>query len=622
MAERLVECVPNFSEGRDMAVIQEITAAIGRVSGVRLLDVDPGPDTNRTVVTFAGTPEGVKEVAFRAIQRASELIDMSKHAGAHPRMGATDVCPFVPVCGVTMEECVALSIEVARRVGEELAIPVYLYEHSARSPERRSLAAIRHGEYEALPQKLTRPEWKPDFGPARFNARAGATAIGARDFLIAYNINLNTREVKLATDIAFELREKGRSARRGHNGPLYLSGTEILKYREGCYPCGEGDFEGKTIRETIAHCREAHHYDLDEVLRLHDLDPAHPEGESLKKPGRFPHCKAIGWVVGKYDRAQISINLTNYGVTSMHDVLEEARRLAAERGLVVTGSEIVGLVPHPAILDTGKYYLRKQGRSAGVPAQDVLETAIQSLGLRDVADFAPKDRVLGLPKRPEGALAEMKVSGFADEVSRESPAPGGGSVAALAGALGAALASMVSNLTTGKLGADESTATLNQAAEDCQEIKDALLDAIDADADAFASFMKARRLPAGSEAEVKDREEAMRGALRQSVEVPLQTARLSLRVLEIARTVARQGNPNSISDVGVGAQVAFAGVMGGVYNVLINLKDIKDKRDQKDNLVKEEAGFADGARQECREIEKKARAALGIVSDMVEERLK
>ncbi|KPK92888.1 formiminotransferase-cyclodeaminase, partial [bacterium SM23_31] len=345
MSEKLVECVPNFSEGRNKDIIKQITDMIEAVDGVSLLDVDPGPDMNRTVVTFIGTPEGVKEAAFQAIKKASELIDMSTHHGSHPRMGATDVCPFVPVTGVTTDECIEFSKEVARRVGGELGIPVYLYEKSAQKPERENLAVIRQGEYEALPEKLKKPEWKPDFGPAEFNAKAGATVIGVREFLIAYNINLNTREFRYATDIAFELREKGRSVRRSNSDDtFYFKNTDILKYEAGSYPCGNCDFIGKTINETIGHCKKEHGYDLVELLKSHDIDPrVLKEGESVKRPGKFKYCKAIGWMVKEYDRAQISINLTNYKETSMHDVLEEARRLAAERGVVVTGSEIVGM---------------------------------------------------------------------------------------------------------------------------------------------------------------------------------------------------------------------------------------------------------------------------------------
>ena len=451
MSDKLIECVPNFSEGQRPEIIKLITDEIEKVEGARLLDVDPGYDMNRTVVTFIGTPEAVKVAAFNAIKKASDLIDMSKHKGSHPRMGATDVCPFVPVSGITTEECIELSKEVAKRVGEELNIPVYLYEKSATRPERENLAKVRQGEYEALEEKLKKPEWKPDFGSAEFNAKSGATVIGVREFLIAYNINLNTRELLHATDIAFELREKGRSARALNDTPFYYKSTEILKYDKGNYPCGNEDqFVGKNIDETIKHCKEVHNYDLVELLELNGIDMKKPEGQSVKVPGKFKHCKAIGWMVPKYDRAQISINLTNYKVTSMHHVLEETRRLAIERGLVVTGSEVVGMVPFPALLESGKFYLKNQHRSIGVPVNDILNTAVQSLGLNDVSKFKIEERVLGLPKNLENALVELKLNDFVDEVSRESPAPGGGSIAALAGALGASLSSMVSNLTANK----------------------------------------------------------------------------------------------------------------------------------------------------------------------------
>ncbi|HEY6437181.1 MAG TPA: glutamate formimidoyltransferase, partial [Ignavibacteriaceae bacterium] len=427
-----------------------------------------------TVVTFIGNPEAVKKAAFNSIKKASELIDMSKHKGSHPRMGATDVCPFVPVSGITTEECIELSKVVSKKVGEELGIPVYLYEKSATKPERENLAKIRQGEYEALEEKLKKPEWKPDFGPTKFNAKAGATVIGVREFLIAYNINLNTREINHATDIAFEIRAKGRSARRVNNGNFYYKSDDILKYEKENYPCGDCDFKGKSIKETIDHCKEKHQYDLADILEEHGLNPEKLEGQSVKKPGKFRYCKAIGWMVPNYDRAQISINLTNYKVTSMHHVLEETRKLAMERGLVVTGSEIVGMVPYPALLETGKIYLKQQHRSVGIPIRDILNTAVQSLGLNDVSEFIIEERVLGLPKNLHNALVEMKLTDFIDEVSRESPAPGGGSIAALAGALGASLSSMVSNLTANKRGSDAVDKILNDAAEECQQIKEAL----------------------------------------------------------------------------------------------------------------------------------------------------
>jgi glutamate formiminotransferase/formiminotetrahydrofolate cyclodeaminase len=609
MSDKLIECVPNFSEGQRPEIIKLITDEIEKVEGVKLLDVDPGFDMNRTVVTFIGTPEAVKIAAFNSIKKAAELIDMSKHKGSHPRMGATDVCPFVPVSGVTTEECIELSKQVAKKVGDELGIPVYLYEKSATRPERINLAKIRQGEYEALEEKLKKPEWKPDFGPAKFNAKAGATVIGVREFLIAYNINLNTREVNHATDIAFELREKGRSARRTNNGNFYYKSDDILKYEKGNYPCGDCDFIGKTIKETVEHCSKVHQYDLADILEQHGIDPAKPEGQSVKKPGRFKHCKAIGWMVPKYDRAQISINLTNYKVTSMHHVLEEARKLAMERGLVVTGSEIVGMVPYPALLETGKFYLKLQHRSIGVPVKDILNTAVQSLGLNDVSEFKIEERVLGLPKNPDTALVEMKLTDFIDEVSRESPAPGGGSIAALAGALGASLSSMVSNLTANKRGSEAVDKILNDAAEECQQIKEALVKAIDEDTNAFNAYMNARRLPSKTAEEKKAREEAMQAGLKQAVMVPLNTAKLSFRAIEIAEIVAKNGNPNSITDVGVGAQSAYTGVLGGIYNVLINLKEIKDEK------------FVDEMRKTCAELKAKAQKKLQEVLEFVEGKL-
>ncbi len=610
MNEKLIECVPNFSEGQRSEIIKQITDEIEKVEGVKLLDVDPGFDMNRTVVTFIGNAKGVKEAAFNSIKKASELIDMSKHKGSHPRMGATDVCPFVPVSGISTEECIELSKEVAKRVGEELGIPVYLYEKSATRPERENLAKIRQGEYEALEEKLKKPEWKPDFGPAKFNSKAGATVIGVREFLIAYNLNLNTREPKYATDIAFELREKGRSAREGGEGPFYFKSEKILKYEKDKYPCGSCDFVGKTIDETIKHCKDVHNYDLIELLDLNGIDPTKPEGQSVKIPGKFKHCKAIGWMVDKYDRAQISINLTNYKVTSMHHVFDETEKLAAERGLRVTGSEIVGMVPYPALLETGKHYLRKQHRSTGVPIRDILNTAVQSLGLNDVSDFKIEERVLGLPKNPETALVEMKLTDFVDEVSRETPAPGGGSIAALAGALGAALSSMVANLTANKRGSDiETDKILIEAADKCQEIKDMLVKAVDDDTNAFNDYMAARRLPNKTVEEKKAREEAMQKGLKQAVRVPFNTAKLSYQAIQVALTVARYGNPNSITDVGVGAQSAYTGVLGGIYNVLINLKDIKDEK------------FNSDMRQTCAELKEKAQKKLIEVLQLVEGKL-
>ncbi len=592
-----------------MQVIDQITDEIKKIDGVRLLDVDPGYEMNRTVVTFIGSVEGVKEAAFRVIKLAAQLIDMSKHKGTHPRMGATDVCPFVPVSGITTEECIRISEEVAERVGRELEIPVYLYEKSAKIPDRENLAKVRAGEYEALPDKLKKAEWKPDYGPAKFNAHAGATAIGVREFLIAYNINLNTSESKFATDIAFELREKGRSARRGNTTPFYFKGIEILKYQDGRYPCGNCDYDAGDMKSLIAHCNEVHNYDLADLLSANDINPDKPEGQSAKKPGKFNHCKAIGWMVPEYNRAQISINLTNYKITSMHDVLEETRRLAAERGLVVTGSEIVGMVPFSALLETGKYYLRTQSRSTGIPSRDILEMAVQSLGLRDVAEFVIEDRVLGLPKENVNNLVSLKVNDFVDEVSRESPAPGGGSIAALAGSLGAALTSMVSNLSIGKRGSEAVEEELKPVADRTQELKDALVRAVDEDTNAFNAYMDALRLPAKTDEQNEIKQTALQEGLKKAVAVPLHTARLSSEVIGLAEITVEKGNINSVTDAGVGAHIAFSGVKGGIYNVLINLKDITDKK------------FVDEMVATCSQLEQQSQKDLKRVLSKVEEKI-
>lgn len=610
MSEILIECVPNFSEGQNHEIIKQITDEIEKVKGVKLLDVDPGFEMNRTVVTFVGNPDGVKEAAFNAIKKASELIDMRNHSGSHPRMGATDVCPFVPVSGISTEDCIKISEEVAERVGHELKIPIYLYEKSARIPERENLAKVRMGEYEALEEKLKKPEWKPDYGPAKFNARSGATAMGVREFLIAYNINLNTAESKYATDLAFELREKGRSARRGNITPFYFKGSDILKYKEGDYPCGTCEYNGKTIEETINHCKTKHDYDLAALLEVNAINPKKPEGKSVKKPGLFDYCKAIGWMVPEYGRAQISINLTNYKITSMHDVLEATRTLAIERGIVVTGSEVVGMVPFPALLETGKHYLRKQGRSTGIPVRDILEIAVQSLGLRDVSEFNIDERVLGLPKYKKEDLVELKVNGFVDEVSRESPAPGGGSIAALAGALGAALASMVSNLSIGKRGTEDVDEELKPVAEKAQELKDKLVKAIDDDTNAFNAYMDTRRLPGKTEEEKKFKNEAIQAGLKQAVMVPLNTAKWSAEVLNVAEKAVDFGNINSVTDAGVGAQIAFTGVKGGVYNVLINLKEIEDN------------SFVEEMIKTCDNLEKESFEYLQKISKKVDDKIK
>lgn len=571
----LVECVPNFSEGRDKAKIKAITDAIEAVAGVRLMDVDPGADTNRTVVTFVGEPEAALEAAFQGIAKAAQVIDMNAHHGSHPRMGATDVCPFIPVEGMSMEDCAELARRLGRRVGEELGIPVYLYEAAASKPERRNLAFVREGEYEALAKKAQDPAWKPDFGPHAFNARAGATVIGAREFLIAFNITLNSRDKAHATDIAFELREKGRVARRHPKNALYSSGEE-LNYAEGVFPCGNCEAHEEATFEALAqHCRDEHGYDLRHLLALNGIDAGKSViGERVYRAGIFAHCKAIGWVVDAYDRAQISVNLTDYKVTSAHEVMDAARELAQERGLVVTGGEIVGLVPFAAMAETGRHYLRAMGRSPFVPASDLVKTAIHSMGLRDVASFEIETKVLGLPE--SGPLVSMRVDAFVDEVSRDTPAPGGGSIAALAGALGAALSSMVVNLTQPKAKDEAHELDLLAIAMEAQGLKEKLLRAVDADTEAFNGYMDALRLPKNTGEEKAARKAAMQAGLKAAVAVPLATAEQSLAAMKVAGRAAEQGNPASLTDALVGAQAAFTGLRGGLWNVLINLKDIDD----------------------------------------------
>jgi glutamate formiminotransferase/formiminotetrahydrofolate cyclodeaminase len=609
MSEQLIECVPNFSEGQNPDIIDQIVAEIKNTEGVTLLDVDPGFEMNRTVVTFIGNAKGVKRAAFSAIKKAAELIDMAVHKGSHPRMGATDVCPFVPVSGISTEECIKLSEEVARQVGNELGIPIYLYEKSAKIPERENLAKVRMGEYEALEEKLKKSEWKPDFGPSVFNAKAGATVIGVREFLIAYNISLNTTESKFATDIAFELREKGRSVRKGNVSPFYFKGQEILKYKSGEYPCGNCDYKSDKIEDLIVHCKNKHNYDLPDLLRTNGINPEKAEEESVKKSGLFSHCKAIGWMVPEYNRAQISINLTNYKITPMHAVLEATRELASKRGVVVTGSEIVGMVPFPALLETGKFYLKKQQRSTGIPVKDILEIAVQSLGLRDVSDFNIDERVLGLPTTSPDDLVEMKVNAFVDEVSRESPAPGGGSIAALAGALGAALTSMVSNLSIGKRGSEDVEDDLIPVADKVQEIKDFLVKAVDEDTNAFNAYMEARRLPGKSEEEKKIKNKALQDGLKEAVAVPLNTAKRSAEVINLAGIAVEKGNINSVTDAGVGAHIAYTGVKGGIFNVMINLNEIEDQ-----NFVEEMINT-------CHELDDKASKEVEKVMKRVNEKI-
>lgn len=573
----LVECVPNFSEGRDLAKLEKILDAIRAVPGAELIDVDPGAETNRTVVTIVGEPEPVKEAAFRAIQMAAKVIDMRKHQGAHARHGATDVCPFVPVSGITMEDCARYARELGKRVGEELGIPVYLYDQAALKPERRSLADVRRGEYEALPDKLGKPEWEPDFGPAKFIPETGVVTIGAREFLIAYNINLNTRYKEHATDLAFDLREAGRIVRDDPTTPIYMSG-KIRKYlpSENVWPCGYDSFVGRSLEEIVEHYREMHGLDFLAELAFFDQKPDDLEGAYVNRRGLFKECRAVGWVIPEYGRAQISINLTNFKVTNMHHVVEASRRIGAERGIVVTGSEVVGVVPYQAIRESGEFYLGQVGASRGVPVSDVVETAIQSLGLRDLGEFDAKKSVLGLPKI-EGPLVTQRVVDLVDEVSRATPAPGGGSIAALCGSLGAALAAMAANITHAKPKFQEKADGLEATAIECQSVKDQLLLAVDSDTEAFNSVIDAMRLPQET-AEQKDaRKRAIQSGYKQATLVPYRTAELCLEALRLARRTVEDCLPASITDAGVAALAARAGVRGAIYNVKINLGEITDR---------------------------------------------
>jgi glutamate formiminotransferase/formiminotetrahydrofolate cyclodeaminase len=521
---KLVECVPNFSEGRDLDKIRSITREIEAVPGVKLLDVDPGASTNRTVVTFIGPPEAVEEAAFRAIAKAAEVIDMRAHKGAHPRMGATDVCPFVPVSGVTMDDCVRLAADLARRVAGELAIPVYLYEAAARKPERRNLATVRAGEYEGLPEKLKNPRWAPDFGAAVFNPKSGATIVGAREFLIAYNINLNTRDRKLAHEIALSLRESGRAKR---------------------------DKDGNLIKDA--------------------------RGNTVMVPGKFKDVRSVGWYVEDYGVAQISVNFINYRKTPVHVVFDEAVRLAGRLGLRVTGSELVGLIPKEALLMAGRYYLEKQGKSPGVPENELIRMAVRSLGLGDVVPFEPEKKIIEYQVREPGpALVDMTLRGFVDELSMDSPAPGGGSVAALCGALSAGLSAMVANLTVGKKGYEAVCGEMTSMAVEAQALKDFLLEAVDRDTKAFNKVMEAFRLPKTTPEQAEEKDKAIEVANKEATLVPLEVLEKAVDAVSLARIAAAKGNRNSLSDAGVAGLAAQTAGEGAYDNVLINLGGIKD----------------------------------------------
>ena len=538
MSKQLIECVPNFSDGLNPSVIKQITDEIQKIKGVKLLDVDPGKATNRTVVTFVGEPQPTIEAAYLAIKKAGELIDMTQHQGEHPRMGATDVCPLIPIANITMEETAKYAHKLAKRVGADLNIPVYMYESAATRPERRNLATVRAGEYEGLSQKLKDPNWKPDYGPTQFNPRSGATAIGARDFLIAYNINLNTTSVRRANSVAFDVRENGRVKRTGNK----ITGT-IVKDRKG---------------------------------------------NPKRVPGACKGVKAIGWFIEEYGIAQISMNLTNIRETPLHQAFEECRKSANKRGLRITGSELVGLVPLQVMLDTGEYFLKQQERSVGVSESELIKIAVKSLGLDELGPFDPRKKIIEyqLENIADAPLIHSSLKNFADETASESPAPGGGSIAAYVGALGVSLGTMVANLSAHKRGWDDRWEEFSEWAAKGQKQKDHLLKLVDEDTNAFNGIMEAFRLPKSSKAEKEIRTTAIEAATRRAIEIPFAVMKQSLASFELMKAMAKTGNPNSISDAGVGALCARAAVHGAFLNVKINVGGLKDKAYAK-KVVKE-----------------------------------
>lgn len=559
--KKILECVPNFSEGRDIHVIRQITAAIESVDGVRLLDTDPGKATNRTVVTFVGEPGPVIEAAFRGIQKAAELIDMTKHTGAHPRMGATDVCPLIPVSGISVEEAVEYAKILAERVGRELKIPVYLYEYAQSNPDRKNLSIIRQGEYEGFFQKIKRSEWAPDFGPAEFSAKSGATVIGVREFLVAYNVNLNTKSTRLANSVAFDIRENGRVMREGH--PI----------------------TGKVVNDE--------------------------NGEPKRIPGLLKECKAIGWFIEEYDVAQVSINLTNITITSVHQAFDACCESALKRGLRVTGSELVGLIPLKAMLDAGRHYLARQGRSTGVSESELIHIAVKSMGLDELGPFNPEDKIIEYKMRnaADSRLVSMTLTSFANETASESMAPGGGSIAAMAGALGVSLGTMVANLSAGKRGWEEKTAFFSPWAEKGQYWKDRFLFLVDEDTRSFDLIIEAFGLPKTSDEEKAIRSAAVQSATKYAVEVPLQTLKYCLEALELTDAMVEHGNPNSITDAGVGALMLKACAGGALMNVKVNLKDLKD-RGWADTTLKEAENIYNALAERVDACQAKVMAAI------------
>lgn len=516
--KQLIECVPNFSEGRDLNIIRQITDRIESVEGIKLLNVDPGNATNRTVVTFVGEPEAVIEAAFRGIEKAAELIDMSKHKGEHPRMGATDVCPLIPISGITMEETVVYAKKLGEKVGKQLNLPVYLYESAQSNPARKNLSIIRAGEYEGFFTKIKQAEWKPDFGPVEYSAKSGATVIGARDFLVAYNANLNTTSVRRANSVAFDIRENGRKIKN-------------------------------------------------------------EKGEEIVQPGTCKSVKAIGWFIEEYGIAQVSMNLTNINITPLHIAFDECVKSAYNRGMRVTGSELVGLVPLKSLTDAGKYFLEKQNRSTGVSEKELVRIAIKSLGLDELSPFKPEERIIEyqLRDKADERLVSMSLIDFADETASESPAPGGGSVSAYIGALGISLATMVANLSSHKKGWDDRWKEFSEWADKGQVIKKNLIALVDEDTRAFNQIMSAFGLPKGTEQEKKVRSESIQAATLNAIEVPLKTMKICLESMTIIKEMVKEGNPNSVTDAGVGALCARSAIIGAYLNVKVNGSGLKDK---------------------------------------------
>lgn len=559
MQKRIIECVPNFSEGRNMECIKQITDAIESIKGVKLLDVDPGEATNRTVVTFVGEPEAVVDAAIAGIKRATELIDMRQHKGAHPRMGACDVCPLIPVSGITMEECAELARTLAKRIADELGVPTYCYEAAAFKPERRNLAVCRKGEYEALPERMTSAEEQPDYGARAFDegiARTGATAVGARDFLVAVNYNLNTTSTRRANAIAFDVREKGRPMREGN--PIV----------------------GKIIKDE--------------------------NGEPVMKPGTLKACKAIGWFIDEYGIAQVSMNMTNLSVTPLHVAFDEVCRAADARGVRVTGTEIVGLVPKKVLVDAGRYFLRKQHRSTGVPERELVRIAIETMGLSTLKEFKPEEKVIEYMLEAEeqkgvNRLIDMTCKAFAEETASESPAPGGGSISAYMGALAAALGTMVANLSSHKAGWDDRWEFFSDWAEKGMSVMNELLALVDEDTAAFNKIMDVFGMPKNTAEEKAARAAAMETATLYATQVPLRTMKAAYKAFDVVRAMAKEGNPNSVSDAGVGALAARSAVMGACLNVKINAAGLKDRK-AAEELVGEAESIQALAQQAEREI--------------------